>query len=331
MNLSADVSESLLKQAEKSANEMKAGQRIFGEAVPLFKVSEDLLKSRSAIIEASPMLRELMGEVKTGRDGAISRYMQTMTDMAAIAGSNKLYNDLLENPNITGTLSDIGEGKLPMILKNEDMAEIKAGAPDTFKTIDPAYKEVPTTQNTVFGGQFGSLAGHHVRTELFDALTTRPIARTALGEMWALGIQAKGASQIAKTVFSTMAQVRNYASGVFFATANGHMPRAGDIFDSISVASGKMANMREKDFEDFFDLAMRNGLLEDSVLLKEMHDTLRGTLREAERNGKRVISYGEKMTEAAEKIPCRSNSQNTGRTLSVGYKPVMLSQTICGR
>ena len=68
-----------------------------------------------------------------------------------------------------------------MILKNEDMAEIKAGAPDTFKTIDPAYKEVPTTQNTVFGGQFGSLAGHHVRTELFDALTTRPIARTALG------------------------------------------------------------------------------------------------------------------------------------------------------
>ena len=116
-DLSADVSESLLKQAEKSANEMKAGQRIFGEAVPLFKVSEDLLKSRSAIIEASPMLRELMGEVKTGRDGAISRYMQTMTDMAAIAGSNKLYNDLLENPNITGTLSDIGEGKLPMILK----------------------------------------------------------------------------------------------------------------------------------------------------------------------------------------------------------------------
>ena len=321
-DLSADASESVSKQAEKSANEMRGGQRIFGEAVPLFKVSEDLLKSRSAIIEASPMLRELMGEVKTGRDGAISRYMQTMTDMAGIAGSNKLYNDLLDNPNITGTLSDIGEGRLPLILKNEDMAEIKAGAPDTSKTIDPAYVEVPTAQNTVFGGQFGSLAGHHVRKELFDALTTRPIARTALGEMWALGIQAKGASQIAKTVFSTMAQVRNYASGVFFATANGHMPRAGDIFDSISVASGKMANMREKDFEEFFDLAMRNGLLEDSVLLKEMQNTLRGTLREAERNGKRVISYGEKMTEAAKKIP---GAEATAKTLGAPIRGLQTS------
>ena len=321
-DLSADATEAISKQAEKSANEMRGGQRIFGEAVPLFKVSEDLLKSRSAIIEASPMLRELMGEVKTGRDGAVSRYMQTMTDMAGIAGSNKLYNDLLENPKITGTLSDIGEGRLPLILKNEDMAEIKTGAPDTFKVIDPAYVEVPTAQSTVFGGQFGSLAGHHVRKELFDALTTRPIARTALGEMWALGIQAKGASQIAKTVFSTMAQVRNYASGVFFATANGHMPRAGDIFDSISVASGKMANMREKDFEEFFDLAMRNGLLEDSVLLKEMQDTLRGTLREAERNGKRVISYGEKMTEAAKKIP---GAEATAKTLGAPIRGLQTS------
>ena len=59
---------------------------------------------------------------------------------------------------------------------------------------------------------------------------------------------------------------KNYASGVFFATANGHMPRAGDIFDSFQVASGKMARMRDQEFNDFYELAMRNGLLEDRCL-----------------------------------------------------------------
>ena len=54
-----------------------------------------------------------------------------------------------------------------------------------------------------------------------------------------------------------------------------------------------MARMRDQEFDDFYELAMRNGLLEDSVLVKEMQDTLRGTLREAEKNGRRVISYGE--------------------------------------
>ena len=63
--------------------------------------------------------------------------MQTMTDMAGIAGSTKLYNELLENPSITGTLSDIGEGKLPMILRKKTMAEIKAGAEDTHLILYP--------------------------------------------------------------------------------------------------------------------------------------------------------------------------------------------------
>lgn len=320
--LSKTASESIEKQVEQTTRSTRGGQRFFGEAVPLFKVSEDLLKSRSSILEASPMLRELMGEVKSGKDAAVSRYMQTMTDMAGIAGSTKLYNELLENPSITGSLADIGEGKLPMILRKETMEELKAGAEEAFNTVSKAYVEVPTAQNTVFGGRFGTLSGNFVRKELYDALTTRPIARTAIGNMWALGIQAKGASQIAKTVFSTMAQVRNYASGVFFATANGHMPRAGDIFDSFQVASGKMARMRDQEFNDFYELAMRNGLLEDSVLVKEMQDTLRGTLREAEKNGRRVISYGERLTDAAKKIP---GAEATAKTLGAPIRGLQTS------
>ena len=320
--LSRETSETIEKQVEKTVNSTKGAQRFFGEPVPLFKVSEDLLKDRNAILDASPMLRELMGEVKSGKDAAVSRYLQTITDMAGIAGASKLYNDLLNNPNITGSLTDIGEGKLPMILRKETMGDIEQSADDVFRTISKAYVKVPAAQNTVFGGQFGVLRDNYVRKELFDALTTRPIARTALGNMWALGIQAKGASQIAKTVYSTMAQVRNYASGVFFATANGHMPRAGDIFDSFQVASGKMARMRDQEFQDFYELAMRNGLLEDSVLLKEMQDTLRGTLREAEKNGRRVISFGERLTDAAKKIP---GAETTAKTLGAPIRGLQTS------
>ena len=128
---------------------------------------------------------------------------------------------------------------------------------------------VPEAQKSVFGGQFGPLAGNHVRKELYDALTHRPIARSALGNLWALGIQDKGASQISKTLFSTMAQSRNYASGIFFGTANGHLPRAGDIFDAFNVSAAKMAHMTSDDFTDFYNLGLRNGLLEDSVLVRK--------------------------------------------------------------
>ena len=162
--------------------------------------------------------------------------------------------------------------------------------------------QVPEAQKSVFGGQFGPLAGNFVRKELYDALTHRPIARSALGNLW-VGIQAKGASQISKTVFSTMAQARNYASGIFFGTANGHLPRAGDIFDAFNVSAAKMAHMTSDDFTDFYNLGLRNGLLEDSVLVKEMQDTLRGTLREAEKNDRRIISFTETLTDAAKKIP----------------------------
>ena len=301
--------ENLEKQVEKSSRVHAAGARFLGEAVPLYKVSEDLLKSRSPILEASPMLRELMGEVKTGRNAAVTRYLQTITDMAGLAGSSRLYNELLNNPSITGTADDIIKGldegaTTPMIIRAEDMVELTQKSPDLAKRLtNTLYVQVPLAQRSVFGGQFGVLGGNFVKKELYDALTTRPIARTALGNMWALGIQAKGASQISKTVFSTMAQARNYASGVFFGTANGHMPRAGDIFDAFDISAAKMANMREKDFVDFYQLAMRNGLLEDSVLVKEMQDTLRGTLREAERGGRRVISFTEKLTDAAKNIP----------------------------
>jgi len=306
--LTKQGTENLDKQVATIGRSVKEATKLFSKEVPLYRFSENIFKEKSAILENAPMLRELMGEVKSGRDGAVTKVLQTVTDMAGTAGSFRLYNDLLDNPNISGTADDVVKsleaGKTtPAVLKNEEMDAIRALSPELRKSLDAIYVQVPEAQKSVFGGQFGPLAGNFVRKELYDALTHRPIARSALGNLWALGIQAKGASQISKTVFSTMAQARNYASGIFFGTANGHLPRAGDIFDAFNVSAAKMAHMTSDDFTDFYNLGLRNGLLEDSVLVKEMQDTLRGTLREAEKNDRRIISFTETLTDAAKKIP----------------------------
>ena len=259
-------------------------QEVDSARIPLLKISEGLLQSRNAILENSPLTRELMGEVKNGKEAVAARYMQTIIDMSTLSNANKLFDDFLNNPNITKTTIDHirdvknGDPSRPLIL---DGGTDGLTRDDQFLLKQLGYETLPSNPNSVFGGQYGDLSGKIVAKELVSALSIKPINTITLGPFnigtaWALGLRAKSASQIAQTVFSPTSQVRNFIGGPFFLLANGHVPRGGDIIDSIDLTMTKLSKMSDDEYARRQDFMVRSGLSESSAVINEVRDTLKG-------------------------------------------------------
>ncbi len=274
-----------LKARDPSRLSLFRGAKEADEArIPLIKISEGLLQSRNAILDSSPLTRGLMGEVTNGKEAVAARYLQTVMDMSTIVNGNKLYNSLLENPNLTKTVTDhlrdvkAGSPARPLILDGPT-----SGLTESDKALlkELGYKQLPSNVKSVFGGQYGDLSGKLVARELVDQLSLKPLnqgwaAKAGLGGAWALGIRAKSASQIANTVFSPTSQIRNFLGAPFFLLANGHIPRGGDIIDSIDLTMTKLSKMSDDEYARRQDFMVRSGLSESSAVINEMRDTLKG-------------------------------------------------------
>lgn len=274
-----------LKARDPSRLSLFRGAKEADEArIPLINISEGLLQSRNVILDSSPLTRDLMGEVKNGKEAVAARYLQTIMDMSTVANGNKLYNSLLDDPNLTKTVVDhlrdvkAGSPARPLVL---DGPTTGLSSNDLLLLRDLGYVRLPSNVKSVFGGQYGDLSGKLVARELVDQLSLKPLnqgwaARFGLGGAWALGIRAKSASQIANTVFSPTSQVRNFLGAPFFLLANGHIPRGGDIIDSIDLTMTKLSKMSDDEYARRQDFMVRNGLSESSAVINEMRDTLKG-------------------------------------------------------
>ena len=80
----------------------------------------------------------------------------------------------------------------------------------------------------------GALRGYFVKPEMKRALegSVKTLADGLpgfLSPMYKAFLGAKGASALAKTVFSPITQVRNAAGGFFFTAANGSLGRSGNF------------------------------------------------------------------------------------------------------
>ena len=94
--------------------------------------------------------------------------------------------------------------------------------------------------------RFGPLAGKYVKNEYkaafedtpkyFNLADTFPLYATFLG--------VKGISQIAKTVFSPVTQIRNGTTAGFFALSNGNVGNVDSLVDSVATIFTNIANKR---------------------------------------------------------------------------------------
>jgi hypothetical protein len=277
-----------------------------GGKVPLYGISERMLMDRSAFLNMTPKARQFLGEVVDPKRA----YMTTVTDMAELVMRNDMYKYL--DQSLGGTFDDVAKGGKPAIVRPESirdsiekarmakMQESQASAGVTSGAIaeeafdyagaaaraDEALKKFgyirlggepsPSAATApVFKGAYGDMTGAYVLPDVELALSAAPRTQSILNEMWALSLQAKGVSQMSKTVLNPLAQVRNAISGAFLIAANGNLGREMNVFDTMRVVMGSYANLSDPAFKDFYNRMISLGLKDENMSIREYRALLR--------------------------------------------------------
>jgi len=246
-------------------------QQIAGQ--PLFRIAEGLLQERSKLLSRSPSLRELLGEIKDPKQA----YLKTVEDMSRVIAGNKLYDQTLRQYGKTGAealqMINQSQGRaVPLVVAGAD-----ADAIGEELMRSRGYKRLgDPREDTIFGGSYGQLTGAYVAPEIYGALTTpQMMTQGFLNEGLALALQAKGAAQAAKTVYSPITQVRNFISGAFLTMANGNLMRGMPFWDSLHLTAGKSANLGDGEFRRLYELTGNLGLRDQNITVNEFRNLLR--------------------------------------------------------
>lgn len=247
--------------ARSLSRNLQAGQRAVQRGGrPLYALAEGILSRRSKSLEGAPALRALMGEITDPRE----LYLRTVGDMAKFSVTQELYQQTARNFARTGAeaVQQANAGGRPLIIAGE-------GADDVGSRL--GYTQLTDTRSeTLFGGTFGALNGAWVAPEIYKALTTpQMMTQGILNELLAVSLQAKGVAQEMVTVYSPIAQIRNFLSNIFVTLANGNVMRDLPFGDSFRLTAGKAANLDNVEFRDLFEIAGRLGLREQNLQVQE--------------------------------------------------------------
>ena len=255
----------------RGAKAAKGQQQIGGK--PLYSIAEGLLTQRSKFLNNAPSVRELLGEIKDPKQA----FLRTVDDMARFSAGNKLYNNTLQQYGKTGTealqMLNQSQGKArPLVVYGPDADRVGAELMESQGYV----KLGEPNQNTVFGGSYGPMTGSYVAPEIYSALTSpQQMTQGFLNEALALSLQAKGAAQAAKTVYSPLTQVRNFISGGFLTLANGNVMRGMPFGDSLRLTAGKAANLADDEFRNLFEITGALGLRDQNLVVEEFRNLLR--------------------------------------------------------
>lgn len=243
------------------------------QGAPLFRIAEGLLEERSKLLSRSPSLRELLGEIKDPKQA----FLQTVDDMSRVVAGNKLYDQTLRMYGKTGAealqmINDSQGRAVPLVIAGADADQIGEEL-----VRSRGYKRLgEPNEETIFGGSFGQMTGAYVAPEIYRALTLpQQMTQGFLNEALALSLQAKGAAQAAKTVYSPITQVRNFISGAFLTMANGNLMRGMPFWDSLHLTAGKAGNLGDGEFRRLYELTGNLGLRDQNITVNEFRNLLR--------------------------------------------------------
>ena len=255
----------------------KGAEEVVGRT-SLFKLATGMLQDRSDFLSQAPMLRELMGEIKSPKEA----FLRTVDDMSNTIASQRLFDDISNN-SLSKNFDMVEGEKVYRALSYDESVPLinNKGRPfsiDGTTVVSATQKEALDTLGYVkmgdanadnpFGGSFGSLTGNYVPSEIVNSLTTPGRSTSWVQEALSVSLQLKGASQMTKTVLNPLSQVRNFLSNVFVVGANGLLGRNMGIFESGGVL---MANALDSPEQFRLLKAMRDeGAIGQNIQLNEM-------------------------------------------------------------
>ena len=242
---------------------------------PLYKLSEGLFKKRSKFLDVTPALRELMNEVRDPQE----LYLKTVSDISKFVSTNRFYKQLnAEKLSYEEATEALNRGAKPLVISGENVGKKQAQTLrdfgytqfGKFKTI-----EGKGAGKTIFSGKYGPLSGEYVPIELKAALTAPARASNLATETLAIALQAKGISQMSKTVLNPVSQVRNFGSGTFMALANGNLPRTAEMGAAFDGVFKKINALSDEEADNFYRMIGDLGLVDENLAVNEMKSLLR--------------------------------------------------------
>jgi len=322
------------KIAKETGSEKPTG--VAKKRLPLYTVNENFLKTRSAIINDSKTLREIMGEITAGSfnkvvnipfvtrpdmkpvDVARVRIMNTIGEMSMTTSALNFYRRILDDPSFTSTYADVirpGFNEVPYVIKD---VPTTGGAGKSLE--DAGYVLVPDATSTVYGGSFGSLSGTYIKPAFFNAITQATKGNSFKENAIASLVQAKGISQMNKTVYSPATQARNFNTFIQFLLANGNLLRGSNVDDAFSLALAKVSSYSDEEFSEFMQYLARSGAIDAGPILQEMEAML-GAVRSQlldnpEKARRGILGLLDTSAESLKKVP-------GGKGLVEGTKTMM--------
>jgi hypothetical protein len=248
-------------QADKIA---KAGDVVEGGRAPLFRLGSGMLEDRKQILDNAPILRELLGEVRDPRE----LFLRTIDDMASTMSAQRLYDQVASTgikPFAQAQQEIIQNGARPFVIDGTTVPDdVSLVGYTKLGEIDP---------ENAFGGRYGVLSGHYVPNEIYNSLTTPIRAYSGMQDALAIALQAKGVSQMTKTVLNPLSQIRNFLSNTFVVGANGLLGRNMGLFESADVLMSNMLNSPEQ--ARFLRAMADEGAIGQNIQLNELTQLLK--------------------------------------------------------
>ena len=228
-----DEADEILAQlaSKKEFHNANNNPRNITEAATLNGVAQGILKGRS--LDTLPAVRDFLGEYSGGstvisgpsgkvrdrtvaeqREGIERRAVETIDKMSKAVYKKEFFDNVVRHNNTLNPNNKFLFDKRPV-----------GASPKDFIQIENNPKK------------FGALAGKFVKEENYRAFADTPgfLDNLNNNSLYATFLGLKGMSQIAKTVYSPITQIRNATTASFFALANGNIGNGRDLVNSVKI------------------------------------------------------------------------------------------------
>jgi hypothetical protein len=250
--------EEALRRRSLTAARERIGEQTITKSSDI-NILESMFIPREELLDQSPSLRSLMGEVTDPQ----ALYINTISDLAETVANVRFARSLVDGGFVKAgaeATEALARGGRPMFVDPGDVrgalpplpgAEGRAFISDTVENTQDVlrnygYKPLGETAdpNHPFMGVYGELTGTWAPPEVHAALNTfGRLGQTNAAELFALGASAKALSQQMTVVMNPLSQIRNVMGNFYFLAGNANLGRNLDVYDSVRMVTGAVSDL----------------------------------------------------------------------------------------
>jgi hypothetical protein len=224
-----------------------------------------LLKGRK--LDDLPLVRKYMGEI-TGKDDfgdLLVKTRETVNNLANTVSSYKYFDDIarLNRGRVAGDPNKF-------LYTQDELADLTRDLSDEF-SLDIAGRNTAMIPNDP--KKYGDLAGMYTTKPIHDSILglTNSWTDAPLGWRWyGYFLMGKGLTQMGKTVYSPVTQMRNAVSAAAFPLLNGNVGSFRTLEDSMMTVFDALNRQNKGRMGAYYADAQRHGVVNTGARLSEI-------------------------------------------------------------